>query len=149
MVVCSALRTRVAHIYIYFYAHRGIRRFSLCRHHATIWSVVLTALGPFLRSRNAFGDTFRQQEELHCEHLGSFTSSLKIREKADRDKRAFASASYFANEFAKIAGMFVEIKYVSIRLLTIKNLAFFHLCPEMHAMAKMAKLAKNRQPLAI
>ena len=24
-----------------------------------------------------------------------------------------------------------------------------HLCPEMHAMAKMAKLAKNRQPLAI
>ena len=25
----------------------------------------------------------------------------------------------------------------------------FHLCPEMHAMAKMAKLAKNRQLLAI
>ena len=25
----------------------------------------------------------------------------------------------------------------------------FHLCPEMHAMAKMAKLAKNRQPLTI
>ena len=25
----------------------------------------------------------------------------------------------------------------------------FHLCPEMHAMAKMAKLAKNHQPLAI
>lgn len=57
--------------------------------------------------------------------MGSFTNSLKIREKADRDKRAFASASYFANEFAKIAGMFVEIKCVSIRLLTIKNLAFF------------------------
>ena len=25
----------------------------------------------------------------------------------------------------------------------------WHLCPEMHAMAKMAQLAKNRQPLTI
>ena len=125
VVVCNALRTRVAHIYIYFYAHRGIRRFSLCRHHATIWSVVLTALGAIFAIKKCFWWYISTAEELHCEHLGSFTSSLKIREKADRDERAFASASYFANEFAKIAGMFVEIKCVSIRLLTIKNLAFF------------------------
>ena len=30
-----------------------------------------------------------------------------------------------------------------------KDAATVHLCPEMHAMAKMTKLAKNRQPLAI
>ena len=89
-----------------------------------IWSVVLTALEAVFAIKKCFWWYISKAEELHCEHLGSFTSSLKIREKADRDKRAFVSASYFANEFAKIAVMFVEIKCVSIRLLTIKNHAF-------------------------
>ena len=31
----------------------------------------------------------------------------------------------------------------------VYEIRVFHLCPEMHAMAKMAKLVKNRQPLVI